>query len=156
MNGIAAKQSRKEVEWRQRLARFGANGQEVKAFCLAEAVSEATFYRWRKQLAAVGGVAPAAGFIDVGVMPPAPAVPTMASCEKASATLEVRLDLGHGFVLQIVRRWCSSPKGKSACSCTVGLLACACPTMACTRWLNTRCSRTHCREICLPSSTVSV
>lgn len=105
MDGMVAKQSRKEVEWRQRLARFAANGQEVKAFCLAESVSEATFYRWRKQLAAVAGVAPAAaGFIDVGVMPPAPVVPSMTPCESAGATLEVRLDLGHGLVLQIVRR----------------------------------------------------
>ena len=104
MNGIAGKQSRKEVEWRQRLARFAASGQQIKSFCQAESVSEAVFYRWRKQLAAVAGVAPAAGFIDVGVMPPAPAVPSMTQCESASATLEVRLDLGHGLVLQIVRR----------------------------------------------------
>ena len=48
MDGMVAKQSRKEVEWRQRLTRFAANGQEVKAFCLSESVSEATFHRWRK------------------------------------------------------------------------------------------------------------
>ncbi|MDM5179223.1 hypothetical protein PO883_18665 [Massilia sp. DJPM01] len=104
MDGMVAKQSRKEVEWRQRLARFAANGQEVKTFCLAESVSEAALYRWRKQLAATVGVSPAAGFIDVGVMPPTPAVPPMTQCESAGATLEVRLDLGHGLVLQIVRR----------------------------------------------------
>ena len=104
MNGIAAKQSRKEVEWRQRLARFATSGQQIKSFCQAESVSEAVFYRWRKQLAAVGGVAPAGGFIDVGVLPPAPPVPSTTQCEAASATLEVRLDLGHGLVLQIVRR----------------------------------------------------
>lgn len=105
MDGMVAKQSRKEVQWRQRLARFAANGQEVKAFCRTESVSEATFYRWRKQLAAVDDVAPAAaGFIYVGVMQPTPAVPAMTQCESAGATLEVRLDLGHGLVLQIVRR----------------------------------------------------
>ncbi|WP_426212025.1 IS66 family insertion sequence element accessory protein TnpA [Massilia sp. TWP1-3-3] len=104
MNGIAAKQSRKEVEWRQRLARFAASGQQIKSFCQAESVSEAVFYRWRKQLAAVAGVAPAAGFIDACVMPPAPAVPSMTQCESAGTTLQVRLDLGYGLVLQIVRR----------------------------------------------------
>ena len=104
MDGMVVKQSRKEAEWRQRLARFAANSQEVKSFCQAESVSEATFYRWRKQLAETGGAAPAAGFIDVGAMSPAPAVPSMTPCESAGATLEVRLNLGHGLVLQIVRR----------------------------------------------------
>ena len=104
MNGIAEKQSRKEVEWRQRLARFATSGQQIKSFCQAESVSQAVFYRWRKQLAAVDGVEPAAGFIDVGVMSPAPSVSSMTPCESAGATLEVRLDLGHGLVLQIVRR----------------------------------------------------
>ena len=104
MDGMVAKQSRKEVEWGQRLARFAASDQQIGAFCQAESVSEATFYRWRKRLAEAGGAAPAAGFIDVGVMPPAPAVPSMTQCESASAMLEVRLDLGHGLVLQIVRR----------------------------------------------------
>ena len=104
MNGMGVKQSRKEVEWRQRLARFATSGQQIKSFCQAESVSEAVFYRWRKQLTAVGGVAPAAGFIDAGVMPPAPPVPSMTHCESVGATLEVRLDLGHGLVLQLVRR----------------------------------------------------
>lgn len=104
MDGMVAKQSRKEVEWRQRLTRFAASDQQIKAFCQAEAVSEATFYRWRKQLAERGGVTPAAGFIDVGVIPPTAAVASMTRSESAGATLEVRLDLGHGLVLQIVRR----------------------------------------------------
>lgn len=111
MNGMVAKQSRKEVEWRQRLARFAASGEKIKSFCQAEPVSEAVFYRGRKQLAeAAACTAPAAGFIDVGVMPPAAsaaaatAAPTMTQCESAGAMLEVRLDLGHGLVLQIVRR----------------------------------------------------
>lgn len=104
MDGMVAKQSGKEVEWRRRLARFAASDQQIKAFCQAEAVSEATFYRWRKQLADIGGAAPVPGFIDAGVMLPAPAAPSMTSCESAGATLEVRLDLGHGLVLQIVRR----------------------------------------------------
>ena len=104
MDGMMVKQTRKEVEWRQRLARFAASDQQIKSFCKAESVSEATFFRWRKLLAEAGGTASAASFIDVGVMPSAPAVSSMAQCELASATLEVRLDLGHGLVLHIVRR----------------------------------------------------
>lgn len=86
-------QSHKEVEWRRHLARFAANGQEVQAFCLAESVAEATFYPWRKQLVASDGAALAAGFIDVGMMPPAPALPPMTQCDSTGTTLKVRLDV---------------------------------------------------------------
>lgn len=105
MDGMVVKQSRKEVEWRQRLARFAASSQQVKPFCQAELVTEATFYRWRKQLAESGDATPASEFIDVGVMPPPAtqsATPRELPC--AGAALEVRLDLGHGMVLHIVRR----------------------------------------------------
>jgi transposase-like protein len=101
---MVVKQSRKEVEWRQRLARFAASGQQIKPFCQVELVSEATFYRWRKQLAETGDATPAAGFIDVGVLPPVSEVQSTTRCESASAALEIRLDLGHGLVLHIVRR----------------------------------------------------
>lgn len=104
MDGMVAKQSRREVEWRQRLARFATSGQQIKSFCQTESVSEAAFYRWRQQLAEARVAEPAAGFLDVGVMPSTPAVPAITQCESAGAMLEVRLDLGHGLVLQIVRR----------------------------------------------------
>ncbi|WP_420715431.1 IS66 family insertion sequence element accessory protein TnpA [Cupriavidus sp. D39] len=58
MNGMLVKQSNKEVEWRQRLARFASSGQQIKSFCQAESVSTATFCRWRRQLAEVGGATP--------------------------------------------------------------------------------------------------
>jgi transposase-like protein len=104
MLGMVVKQSRKEVEWRQRLARFAACGQPIKPFCKAELVSDATFYRWRKQLAETGDATPAVGFVDVGVMSSAPEAQSMTQDQLASAALEVRLDLGHGVVLHIVRR----------------------------------------------------
>jgi transposase-like protein len=104
MLGMVVKQSRKEVEWRQRLARFAACSQPIKPFCKAELVSEATFYRWRKQLAETGDATPAVGFVDVGVMSSAPEAQSMTQDQLASAALEVRLDLGHGVVLHIVRR----------------------------------------------------
>ena len=104
MQETVGKKSRKEVEWELRLARFAACGQEIKLFCQAESVSEATFYRWRKQLADTGGVAPETGFINAGVLPPARKVPTSTQDAPPGAALEVRLDLGHGLVLHIVRR----------------------------------------------------
>ncbi len=104
MNAKVVTQSRKEEEWRHRLARFATSGQQIKSFCQAESVSEAVFYRWRKQLSATSIAAPAAGFIDVGMMPSVPALTVPTQCDSAAAALEVRLDLGHGLVLQIVRR----------------------------------------------------
>jgi hypothetical protein len=52
MDGMVVKQSSKEVEWRQRWAWFTTNGQQIKLFCqtVSVSVSEATLYRWRKQL----------------------------------------------------------------------------------------------------------
>lgn len=104
MQGTGGKQSSKEVEWHQRLARFAACGQQIKSFCQAELVSEAAFYRWRKQLGETGGAAPAGGFIDAGLLQPAPKAPPMTREVPAGAVLEVRLDLGHGVLLHIVRR----------------------------------------------------
>ncbi len=33
MDGMVVKQSRKEMEWRQRLERLAADGQQIKLFC---------------------------------------------------------------------------------------------------------------------------
>ena len=102
MTAKVTKQSSKEEQWQQRLARFAASGQRVRQFCQAEAVSAASFYRWSKLLAKVARTAPAAGFIDVGPMALTPR--TAVKAGPASAPLEVRLELGHGLVLHIVRR----------------------------------------------------
>jgi hypothetical protein len=105
MQVASGKKSRKEMEWQQRLARFAASGQPVKAFCEAEWVSEATFYRWRQRLGETGdAVAPATSFIDVGVLPLAAQSAPATHGEPADTALEIRLDLGHGLVLHIVRR----------------------------------------------------
>jgi|MudIll2142460700_1097286.scaffolds.fasta_scaffold152120_3 hypothetical protein len=40
--------------WRERLARFALSGKRVAAFCSAEQVSVATFYQWKRRLAAEG------------------------------------------------------------------------------------------------------
>lgn len=95
----------KEVEWQHRLARFVASGQQVKEFCRVEQVSAATFYRWRRQLGGpVDTSAQTASFIDIGALPPACAARAVSQGDSGDAALEVRLDLGHGLVLHIVRR----------------------------------------------------
>ena len=91
--------------WRAMLVRFASSGLTVKAFCRCEAVSAASFYRWRSQLgAAPADVAPLpvaqaslgapAEFVDLG-----PLVTTMS----APARFELRLDLGDGLMLQLRR-----------------------------------------------------
>ncbi|TAL89565.1 MAG: hypothetical protein EPN46_09210 [Candidimonas sp.] len=95
----------KKVEWQHRLARFAASGQPIKVFCQAERVSQAAFYRWRTYLVETGSAPEAtAGFIDAGAWPAAREAPPMALIEPAKATLDVRLDFGHGLVLHIARR----------------------------------------------------
>jgi len=104
MHEMPVKQTRKGLEWRQRMARFAASGEQIKLFCQAELVSEAAFYRWRSKLAGTGETTPEADFIDVGVMAAAPEAQALPQPAAVGAALEVRLDLGHGLVLHIVRR----------------------------------------------------
>jgi len=86
------------------MARFAVSGKQVKLFCQTEQISEAAFYRWRAKLAGAVDAPSAAGFIDVGVMVAAPEAQAMPQVAPIGAALEVRLDLGHGMILHIVRR----------------------------------------------------
>ena len=101
-----------EASWRAVMQRFAASAASVSEFCAREGLSDSAFYRWRARLAAdqtpsavarptprapVTLAAPSSpGFIDLGRL----AVPPRDAC----AGLELRLDLGGGLVLQIVRR----------------------------------------------------
>lgn len=90
--------------WRSMLARFADSGLTVAAFCRCEAVSAASFYRWRSQLGASADVVPLpvaqaspgapAEFVDLG-----PLVTTVS----APARFDLRLDLGGGLILQLRR-----------------------------------------------------
>lgn len=104
-----------ESEWRERLARHAVSGQTVAVFCKNESVTEGQYYRWRTRLRGQSGLAvrarnaaPASTpFIDLGAVKApnvngaAPRADQM-SVAKPGA-IEVRLDLGHGLVLHIVR-----------------------------------------------------
>jgi hypothetical protein len=60
-----------ELFWRGLIARWRASGQRVAAFCAAHRVRQATFYTWRKRLAAPGPdtTTPAPTFAPVRVVP---------------------------------------------------------------------------------------
>jgi hypothetical protein len=97
--------------WRELLGRFDAGGTTVGEFCAREGLNTSSFYRWRERLESAGpqAVAPrraqptgasvppsAASFIDLGGL--------VESSRSAGSGLELRLDLGGGLVLQILRR----------------------------------------------------
>jgi hypothetical protein len=93
-------QSSKEAAWRSRLLRHAQSGKSIAAFCLDEAVSTASFHIWRSKLAAADShaaqpVAPAASMAHLLVAPRAPVPPP---------GIDVRIELGGGFVLTIPRR----------------------------------------------------
>lgn len=98
--------------WRAILERFSRSDLTVQAFCQQEGVSVASFYLWRSKLArsqrrspsagAVVARQPKADFLDLGTLtththearPPA---------QIASRSFELRLDLGGGLQLHLVR-----------------------------------------------------
>ncbi|MDQ5961007.1 MAG: putative transposase [Pseudomonadota bacterium] len=99
-----------ERGWREVLRRFDAQSATVGDFCRCEGVSQSSFQRWRSRLAArpSGDVADvsrkklceplqvgAGGFVDLGALAPGGV---------SSATrLDVKLDLGGGLTLHLVR-----------------------------------------------------
>ena len=89
---------------REVFGRFDASGESVTGFCKREGLHTSSFNRWRQRLSGHPTVqaktpgkasrpAPAASFIEMRSMAAGP----------ASGRLEVRLDLGGGVVLQLVR-----------------------------------------------------
>lgn len=91
---------RKEGEWRALLARYGTSGLGPGGFCEREGISAASFHRWRRRFQGGGArTQPVARheapvFIDAG---------TMGAGLARTARLDLRLDLGEGLVLHLVR-----------------------------------------------------
>jgi hypothetical protein len=93
--------------WRELLRRFDASGISVGEFCKRERLSKATFQRWRARLTAEasaltmaamsersGEQAPTS-FIDLGSLG--------ATSAAVTARLDLKLDLGGGLTLHLVR-----------------------------------------------------
>lgn len=90
--------------WREVLERFAGSGVSVPAFCGREGISEGSFYRWRAILqraragqkrgaVLIAGEVPktSAPFVDLGTLQP------------GHSRVELKLDLGGGVLLQLVR-----------------------------------------------------
>jgi putative transposase len=96
------KRRRGEDTWRELVARQAQSGLSVAAFCQREGISPCSLYGWRKRLRQGDGEElqapslpvtrqPAPGFIDLGAL------------GGAGSHCEIRLDLGGGVVLHLVR-----------------------------------------------------
>ncbi|MBK7326267.1 MAG: IS66 family insertion sequence element accessory protein TnpB [Propionivibrio sp.] len=89
---------RSRHEWQCLLAKFDDSGLGVEAFCRREAVSAASLYRWRGLLGAAGDhdetsvISKTPAFVDLGTLRSA-----------AAARIDLKLDLGDGLVLHLVR-----------------------------------------------------
>lgn len=91
---------RSEGEWGALLSRFARSGLSVEAFCQREAISPSSFYRWRGLLGdgCLGGDVvqrkPTPAFVDLGAL----------NCTSLPRPrLDLRLELGEGLVLHVVR-----------------------------------------------------
>ena len=90
--------------WRAMVARFAQSGLTEEVFCQAEGVSPKLFHRWRakrvrgtpravveKPMRVAPSPAASSGFVDLG------------SLKDSGSKLEMRLDLGGGVLLHVVR-----------------------------------------------------
>lgn len=100
MQKAIARGPRSEEWWRELVARQSASGLSLREFCRRAGLSAWSLYEWRSRLrsrkepppaAAPNGQAPS-GFIDLGAL------------ESGHGRCEIRLDLGGGVVLEVVRR----------------------------------------------------
>ena len=97
------KRPRPSAEMRRAvMARFTQSGLAIEAFCRHESISVSSFYRWRSLLSgssprevatssSLSATGSAAAFVDLGTL------------QASHAPLELRLDLGGGVVLPLVR-----------------------------------------------------
>lgn len=102
MDGAKRRERLGETGWRTVLKRFEASGLSVRSFCEREDLGQASFYQWRTRLAArpsreasaTKAARPTptpAAFVDLGTLSP------------KGTRLELRLDLGAGVVMHLVR-----------------------------------------------------
>jgi transposase-like protein len=95
-------QRRSEQAWRELVARQVQSGLSVQEFCQREGINAYSLYGWRSRLRAGGAseepavsrpaqAEPTAEFIDLGALGP------------SRSRCEVRLDLGGGVMLHLVR-----------------------------------------------------
>jgi transposase-like protein len=98
------KQRRSVDAWRELVARQAQSGLSVAAFCQRESISPCSLYSWRKRLRPVDGTDVRGATVSV-VQEPAPEFIDLGPLgeRSESSRCEIRLDLGGGVVLHLVR-----------------------------------------------------
>ena len=105
---------RSREQWMQLVAGHCESGLSVSGYCEREAISAASFYRWRSRVGDVargpiGKVArrakarAAEDFVDLGMMSQLPVTTEGEATRQSGARVEVRLDFGSGIVLTVSR-----------------------------------------------------
>ena len=110
---LAAIRAQRETAWRNRLTRFAASKLTVEAFCRREAVPVGTFYGWQARLRTRDADAPAvprttlalspSPFLDLGPVNSLASSAVSPGRDHARTNLDVRLELGGGVILYIVK-----------------------------------------------------
>ena len=103
MEAIKRRRRLSAQAWREVLRRFDGAGTSVAEFCKREGVCESSFYRWRSLADTPAGGALVEGapqstpatFVDLGALG--------ATGPALAPRLDLKLDLGGGLVLQLVR-----------------------------------------------------
>ena len=88
--------------WQAVLARFARGDMTVEEFCDRERICKSSFYRWRSILGSSSAVS-AATDLAVPVMKRPPAFVDLGTLSAGGSRCEVRLDLGGGITLSLVR-----------------------------------------------------
>lgn len=104
MEAIKRRRRLSAQAWREVLGRFDGAATSVAEFCKREGVCESSFHRWRSRLVAApaGGalverapISASATFVDLGALG--------AEVPSAAPRIDLKLDLGGGLTLHLVR-----------------------------------------------------
>ena len=101
-NAGGTHQRRSAEEWRGIFERRAASGLSIATFCQREGIAHSSYARWQTQLAHAARDAGTAlsptgvGFVDAGVL-------AQHATGDTAERINLRLELGHGIVLHVVR-----------------------------------------------------
>ena len=95
---------RSEQAWRELVTRQKQSGLSVQAFCQGEGINAWSLYGWRSRLGARDTGTAAAPVVSRSRVPePAPEFIDLGALGSGNSRCEVRLDLGGGVVVHLVR-----------------------------------------------------
>lgn len=91
---------RSREQWGRLLGEFDGSGLDVAGFCRREAISAASFYRWR---ALLNGEAPGGQIVGSPATPAFLDAGTLNPASTSRPRIDLKVDLGDGLILHLVR-----------------------------------------------------